>query len=204
MKRGIRFALRGAKCTGSIAGAPLRPGRWLAWGMALLCSVVTQAQTWTSQNIGAVALAGSATTSGSAITLRGSGADIWDSADAFRFHHHSMTGDGEIFARISNRSGGAEWQKAGLMIRESLAPNARNVLFLVNGQTVRALQYRTTAGGPSAAHSTFDYSAYQHRDLRGHAATVRHHPRADRPFQPDGGGEFLQRPAIALGRQFVR
>jgi regulation of enolase protein 1 (concanavalin A-like superfamily) len=59
-------------------------------------------------------------------TLSGAGADIWDTADAFQYAHITMSGDFEISATVLGVQNIDEWTKAGLMIRESLAPGSRH------------------------------------------------------------------------------
>ncbi|MEZ0310677.1 MAG: DUF1592 domain-containing protein, partial [Myxococcota bacterium] len=61
-----------------------------------------------------------------ALTLASDGLDIWGTSDAFRYAHFSIDGDGGIVARVSAMSGGSEWAKAGVMLRDGTAPGARN------------------------------------------------------------------------------
>ncbi|MBA4137853.1 MAG: hypothetical protein C0518_11095 [Opitutus sp.] len=87
--------------------------------------------TWASTDIGAVGIAGSTTASGNTITIDGSGADIWGGADSFRFVSQARTGDGVVEAQITTMDDTNGWAKAGVMIRESLQPGARNVFLAV-------------------------------------------------------------------------
>lgn len=105
---------------------------------------------WSSQDIGSVGLAGSATAAGDTITLRASGADIWDTADAFHFVSRQITGDGEIVARVASVQGTHRWVKAGVMIRESLSAGSRHAFMLVSRDRGLALQYRSSTNGVSA------------------------------------------------------
>jgi hypothetical protein len=58
--------------------------------------------------------------SGGAISLMGAGADIWDSADQFRYAYKVLNGDGSLVARVTDRGTGSnEWAKGGVMIRQS-------------------------------------------------------------------------------------
>ena len=70
-------------------------------------------------------MAGSASYSGGIFTVRGSGAGITGASDQFFYVFESLGGDGELRARIllpvQNTSPNA---RAGVMIRESLAPNS--------------------------------------------------------------------------------
>jgi hypothetical protein len=53
---------------------------------------------WAHDDIGAVGQTGSAGESDGAFTVSGSGADIWNTADAFHYVYQPLEGDGEIVA----------------------------------------------------------------------------------------------------------
>lgn len=107
---------------------------------------------WSFADIGAVGRPGSNTSSGNTITVSGSGADIWDTADAFRFVYRSVTGDGSVEAQVTSLQDTHVWAKAGVMIRESLAPNARNAFaFLTPSYHGIAAQARTATSGTTAS-----------------------------------------------------
>ena len=113
--------------------------------------------TWSSQDIGAVAAAGSFTDNGSSLSVTGSGADIWSTADEFRYVYRSLNGDGEIIARVSSLTNTDPWAKAGVMMRESLAANSRFALMLMTpGANGAAFQYRTSTGGSAAPSNSQD------------------------------------------------
>jgi hypothetical protein len=59
-----------------------------------------------SQDVGAVAAAGSWGLSGSVHTVSGSGADIWNTADEFRYVYQTVTNDATITARVATLCGG--------------------------------------------------------------------------------------------------
>lgn len=86
---------------------------------------------WRDYDVGSVGVAGSSSDSGAAVTVSGSGADIWEREDAFHFRSESLTGDGAIIARVDSAGSGHPWSKLGLMAREDVAPAARNVMALV-------------------------------------------------------------------------
>ncbi len=54
------------------------------------------------------------------ILMGAGGADIWNSADEFRFAWKRLTGNGTIIARVDSIERSSDWVKAGVMIRESL------------------------------------------------------------------------------------
>ncbi len=83
------------------------------------------------------------------ITLSGGGADIWDVADECRFAWKSLTGDGSIVARIESLDNTSDWAKAGLMIRDSLDPGAKNALAYVTVDGRVGWQFRLIDVGTS-------------------------------------------------------
>ncbi|HEV2708507.1 MAG TPA: S8 family serine peptidase, partial [Pyrinomonadaceae bacterium] len=104
---------------------------------------------WATQDIGSVGYAGSASYASGSFSLQGSGADIWDTADGFRYVYQPWTGDGQIVARVASVGYTDAWAKAGVMIRESLTNNSRHAsMFLTPGMGT-AFQWRDTPGGYS-------------------------------------------------------
>jgi regulation of enolase protein 1 (concanavalin A-like superfamily) len=104
---------------------------------------------WTTSDIGGVAAAGSASVSGSTFTVKGSGADIWGTADEFRFVYKPLTGDGSITARVDSITNQNAWSKAGVMMRETLAPGSKHATMLVSSSRGLAFQRRTSTNGSS-------------------------------------------------------
>jgi regulation of enolase protein 1 (concanavalin A-like superfamily) len=87
---------------------------------------------------------------GGLFTVTGGGADIWDASDQFHFVYQPLSGDGEIVARVVSVQNTDVWSKAGVMMRESVAANARHAMMVVTPGAGTAFQRRTTAGGASA------------------------------------------------------
>jgi len=58
---------------------------------------------WTGTDIGVPGLAGSATYSAGVYTVKGGGADIWNTSDQFQFAWRTLTGNGEIIARVTSQ-----------------------------------------------------------------------------------------------------
>ena len=108
---------------------------------------------WESRDVGAVGVAGSAIESSGTFTVRGAGADIWGTADAFHYAYRSLSGDGTIVARVASIDGSQAWTKMGVMIRNSTAANAAHALMLVSTGKGLAFQRRTTDGATSASTS---------------------------------------------------
>jgi predicted amidohydrolase/regulation of enolase protein 1 (concanavalin A-like superfamily) len=109
---------------------------------------------WQSQDIGAVGVSGSASASGSTFTLRGAGADVWGTADAFHYMWRPLNGDGDIVARVTSAEYVHDWVKSGVMIRERLTADSPHAfMFVTPGIKGFAFQRRTAAGGLSMSTS---------------------------------------------------
>ena len=105
---------------------------------------------WSGGDIGGTAYEGSASGDGSAFTLSGAGADIWNSADQFFFLSQQVTGDFQITTRVTSVEFVHAWTKAGLMMRETLTAGARHASIFVTPAKGIAMQYRSSTGGASA------------------------------------------------------
>lgn len=115
---------------------------------AVLFPVLGFAQSLTtSRDIGQVAAAGSTSASNGIYTVRGSGADIWGTADEFRFVYGTLSGDGEITARVDSVTATNPWTKAGVMIRENLTAGSRFAYTFVSSLNGVDFQRRQSAGG---------------------------------------------------------
>jgi len=104
---------------------------------------------WSTSDLGAVGVAGSASETSGTFTVVGSGADIWGSADAFRYAYQQVTGDTTMVARVATVQNVNVWTKAGVMIRQSLdAGSPQASMFVTPGKGV-AFQRRLAAGATS-------------------------------------------------------
>lgn len=108
---------------------------------------------WQTTDIGVTSPTGSASGTTASLILEGSGADIWGSADAFRFAYQTLTGDGSIVTRVASLNGVTGWTKAGVMMRESLSPDSRQALMLVSAWQGLAFQRRVSTAGASTSTS---------------------------------------------------
>ncbi|MEP6845131.1 MAG: discoidin domain-containing protein [Panacibacter sp.] len=106
---------------------------------------------WSTQDIGDVGISGSACYSSTTGTfdIKGSGADIWDTDDQFRFAYKTLVGNGEIKARVVDQDATNPWNKAGIMVRESLDPGSRHVFIALTSGNGVAFQRRIVTGGYS-------------------------------------------------------
>jgi regulation of enolase protein 1 (concanavalin A-like superfamily) len=106
--------------------------------------------TWLSQDVGTVGTAGSFVQADDTLLVRGSGGDIWNQADAFRYVYKTLNGDGSITAKVESMQNTAPWAKAGLMIRETLDANSKQIIAFMSPQHGVALQGRSSTGGTTA------------------------------------------------------
>lgn len=106
---------------------------------------------WESQDVGDVGAAGSSELVGTRLIVRGSGADVWGTADEFHFAHTIISGDFELTAYVAHVDDVDRWTKAGLMIRDGLAANARHAFLFATPRTERGVgfQRRPLTGGNS-------------------------------------------------------
>lgn len=83
---------------------------------------------WISTDLGAVTPAGEATHSNGTFTIKGSGADIWESSDQFQYVYQPVTGDAEIIAKVASLTNTNTYAKAGVMFRETLTPTSKHAM----------------------------------------------------------------------------
>jgi len=77
-------------------------------------------------------------------TMSASGADIWGQADEFRYAWKQLSGVGSISAQVLSVENTDPWAKAGLMIRESLAPGSKFAFVFVSPANGCRFQARLT------------------------------------------------------------
>lgn len=86
------------------------------------------------------------------------GSDIWNNADGFHFLLKEVTGEFEVVVRVSSLQYVSDnWAKAGLMIRETLAGDSRNVNAVVDptlGANLWEGNFRDVTAGATAGYAT--------------------------------------------------
>jgi hypothetical protein len=90
---------------------------------------------------------------GGVMSLMAAGADIWDSADQFRYAYKTLTGDGSMIARVvSKGTGSNEWAKGGVMIRQSTEAGSTHAFMplTAGGGNGASFQGRLAANGGSS------------------------------------------------------
>jgi len=65
---------------------------------------------------------------GEAYTIVGGGNDTWDRWDELAFAYHELAGDFDIKVQVTEIEASGQWSKAGIMVRESFAEDAKRVM----------------------------------------------------------------------------
>jgi IPT/TIG domain len=117
---------------------------------------------WTDGDVGAVGVAGNANYTNDVFTVKGAGAQIYGTADAFHFVYQPLSGDGTVVARLVSLQGGTGYVSAGVMIRNTLdagSANAKTAYWATYGAIY--FDERATSGGgtsePGAVSMTLPY-----------------------------------------------
>jgi len=101
---------------------------------------------WQTQDVGSTGQTGSAAYSSGTFTVRGAGADIWDTTDAFRYVYQAVSGDFQLVARVASMQNTQQWAKAGLMLRASNAANSAHVMLDETPSGAIEFMTRTSTG----------------------------------------------------------
>ncbi len=82
--------------------------------------------------------------SADSVIVGAAGADIWGTADEFRFAYKQLTGNGSIVAKVDGLDNTNVWAKACVMIRESLDAGSVNAMAFVTPDGRAGWQHRPT------------------------------------------------------------
>ena len=104
---------------------------------------------WQMGDLGTNGISGDTVWTNGVFAVTGSGADIWNTADGFRFVWQPRVGDGALTARITSQIPSDIWAKAGVMIRETIAAGARHAAMVLTPGNGLSFQRRVAAGGLS-------------------------------------------------------
>ncbi len=105
---------------------------------------------WVSRDIGPVGLAGSVSSTNGVLTVRGAGADIWGTADAFQSILQPIPGDAQIVVRVNSLQNTNTFAKAGVMLRSATTPGAADVIFDVRPNGALEFMTRPFAGAATS------------------------------------------------------
>ncbi len=102
---------------------------------------------WIHEDVGTTGLAGSSTYANGVFTVRGAGADIWGTADAFQAASQPLSGDAEVIARVTSMQNTNTYAKAGIMLRDSVAAGAAHVILDLRPNGAIEFMTRPVTGG---------------------------------------------------------
>ncbi|RRJ30099.1 pectate lyase [Halocatena pleomorpha] len=94
----------------------------------------------------AVGLFDGTATAATVVTIRGGGADIWNTEDAFHFYYETVSGDFDVRVRNTALEHTDPYAKTGIMVRESSAPKAKNVMLRRTPDGTASVQWRSGTG----------------------------------------------------------
>src|ERR1051325_2217058 len=136
-----------ALASGSTFAADGQESRALAAGSDSLPSP------WNHQDIGAVEVKGSASVSNGVFAIKGT-LDTWGTNDGFHFVWQPFRGDGQIVARVLPVENTMNHAKAGVMLRETLAADAKHAEACVTPVDGTQFLVRTETAGKTTAART--------------------------------------------------
>jgi hypothetical protein len=113
---------------------------------------------WLEADVGNVGLAGGSGINGGTFVVQGAGATIYGAADGFHYLYMPLTNDGTLITRVADIMSTSDladgWEKGGVMVRETLAPDARYCMVMMTSGQGGAFQYRIASGGTTARAQT--------------------------------------------------
>jgi hypothetical protein len=105
---------------------------------------------WISADIGSPGVAGTAFNTGGTFNVSGSGSDVWGTSDQFHYVYQPLGGNGVIIAEVDAEPNPlTTWEKAGVMIRNTLDASSQQAFMAITPGNGAAFQYRPVAGGSS-------------------------------------------------------
>jgi hypothetical protein len=119
------------------------------------------AESYAHADIGAVAAPGSYGEIAGLITVTGSGADFYNTADEGHLVYRLINGDTTVTARVASLQQANVWTKAAVMVRASLAAGAINVATVVSPTSSNGYRRtaRTTTNGTTSTTASSGTSA---------------------------------------------
>jgi len=100
---------------------------------------------WTAADIGTPSQPGSTQYANGTYTVRSTG-EVGGTADQFHFVYQPMTGDIDIRTRVASIEAVQPWSKAGVMVRETLAPDAVMGMMFISASSGSAFHQRLSTG----------------------------------------------------------
>ena len=122
----------------------------------LIFQIGAKAQSLTLANVGNPPVPGSVTATSGGFDLTAAGVDITGTNDQFSFYYQPVSGDFDLRLRVDRLAGPDPFAKAGLMVRETLAPNSRFAAALATPTVSATLfQYRAAISNAAVSIGSF-------------------------------------------------
>jgi hypothetical protein len=113
--------------------------------------VVQMPQEWSSNDVGATGLRGTAYVDGDTFTVKGAGADIWGAADSYYFVSKAADSTGQVVARVTSEDAANAFAKAGVIVTANSGTQSNSgnqtVILDIRPNGVIEFMARPTAGG---------------------------------------------------------
>ena len=128
------------------------------------------------------------------ITVEGGGADIWSTADAFHFYYAQVSGDFDVTVHNSRLEDTDEFAKGGIMARETLDADAKNVMLRHIPANVSALQWRSETGGSTISTTSggTEFADVEGGNVEGDWLRLRRSGDTIEAFASDDGGSWTR------------
>jgi outer membrane protein assembly factor BamB len=150
--------------TGTVlAGLAVTSHSWAVLGAATFDTVVFahMPPPWLDADIGAPAVAGSASSTSGVFTVNAAGTDIFNTTDQLHLAYQPATGDATLQARVATQTNTSSWARAGVMLRGTTDPGSPYYAVFVTPSNGVAVQWRKTqAASTSQALATGTVPAY--------------------------------------------
>jgi M6 family metalloprotease-like protein len=121
---------------------------------------------WQQTDIGSPSVAGFSAHEAGTFRIENHGHDIWGNSDQFHYVYRAISGDVTMVAKVSYLNRINQWSKAGIMIRESLQPNAAYSMLMYTPRNHVRVQQRASTGAyaidnPDGISSLHFYTLYR-------------------------------------------
>ncbi|GCF13333.1 hypothetical protein Harman_12680 [Haloarcula mannanilytica] len=103
-------------------------------------------QLLTAGSVGTAVLNGQSLAAPATISIDGGGSDVWGTEDQCHFYYEQVTGTFDVTVHIDDIEDTGDWAKAGIMVREELSPDAKNVLVRYTPENESSVQWRPSTG----------------------------------------------------------
>lgn len=129
---------------------------------------------WIAADVGPVGGKGAAGLNGSTFTAIGAGGSIGGTSDTFHFVYQPLAGDSTVTARVASVENANAESFAGIMIRESVATNARSFFLGISPTATTGIRWltRTASGGSSTVTSVANVAIPEWVRLTRNGATI--------------------------------